>query len=575
MGYVPYLKSICRLAIVLALMAFCCASLMAQQNQEMEDHVTKIQGTVLNSVTGTPVGRALVAMLGNQYAVMTNDQGLFEFDIHQQFPKAAQNAMLNNSMFVEVRKQGFLPSRRTLRISSSPGSASPPGSQAVKISLIPEALIVGHVDIPGSDGDVKIQCELLRKTMTNGRPRWQPVGQFPTWSDGEFRFSELVAGTYKVITHEQMDPATLRAGRGAQLYGYPPMYYSNTTSFSDASEIVVKGGETARLNMAVARKAYYPVHIPVRGVQGNNRIAVKVWPMGSRGPGWSLGYEPGDGAIEGLLPTGNYTVEINAGGPEGAWGSVNFAVKNAPLDGPVLTMAPTATVTINAHMESTNRPPSTIGANPGNPSGRNIQEHVAGVELVAMDEMAGMQRGNGHDMTGSPGSWIFRNVQPGRYVVQVNASGAYVASIDSDGTDLLHQPLVVGPGSSAPPIEVTLRDDGGEVDVITDDTGDALGQANPESQNTNGNEARAFAVLLPLDEWGGNRNDAGGTGTILLTQVAPGNYLALAFDEYPQDLPFRNREAMQEWISQGQVIHVDAGQHVSVHLKLLHNPQTQ
>jgi hypothetical protein len=571
MGYVPYRKSICKVAIALFLMSFCSALLMAQQNQEMEDHVTKIHGTVLNSVTGAPVARALVAMLANQYAMMTNDQGLFEFDIHQQFPKASQNANLNNSMYVEVRKQGFLQSRRTLRVSSSPASAS-----QVKISLVPEALIVGHIDIPGSDGDVKIQCELLRKAMTNGRSQWQPVGQFSTWADGEFRFSELQAGTYKVITHEQMDPATLRAGRGAQLYGYPPMYYTNTTNFSDASEIVVRAGETARLNMAVARKAYYPVHIPVRGVPGNNQMSVKVWPMGSRGPGWSLGYEPGDGAIEGLLPTGNYTVELNAGGPEGAWGSVNFAVKDAPLDGPVLTMAPSATVAINIHSEFANRPPSTIGASPGNPSGMDTQDHVLNVELVSIDEMAGMQRGNGQDVTGSPGSRIFRNVQPGRYVLQVNAFGAYVASIDSGGTDLLHQPLVVGTGSSVPPIEITLRDDGGEIEVMPDDERDVEGQANSESQNNNGNGARVFAVLLPLDEWGSSRNDAGGSRTIRMTQVSPGNYLVLAFDDYPpQDLPFRNREAMQEWISQGQVVHVDPGQHISVHLKLLHSVQSE
>jgi hypothetical protein len=75
----------------------------------------------------------------------------------------------------------------------------------VTIALAPEALIVGHVEVPGSEGEVRIDCELYRKGMKEGQETWSPAGSFTTWANGEFRFSELQAGTYKLITHEQMD----------------------------------------------------------------------------------------------------------------------------------------------------------------------------------------------------------------------------------------------------------------------------------------------------------------------------------------------------------------------------------
>jgi hypothetical protein len=40
-----------------------------------------------------------------------------------------------------------------------------------------------------------------------------------TWANGEFRFSGLEAGTYRLITHEQMDRDSRVAMPGAPLFG--------------------------------------------------------------------------------------------------------------------------------------------------------------------------------------------------------------------------------------------------------------------------------------------------------------------------------------------------------------------
>ena len=59
---------------------------------------------------------------------------------------------------------------------------------------------------------------------------------------------------------------------------------------------------------------------------------------------------------------------------------------------------------------------------------------------------------------------MIQNVSLGRYRVHVTAQMGYVAAVSSGGLDLLHNPLVVPPGGTSSPIEITLRDDGATVD---------------------------------------------------------------------------------------------------------------
>jgi hypothetical protein len=68
-------------------------------------------------------------------------------------------------------------------------------------------------------------------------------------------------------------------------------------------------------------------------------------------------------------------------------------------------------------------------------------------------------------------TFALRNVEPGRYAVQISPHGPwYVQSATYGQTDLLRDDLVVTPGGGA--IEIVLRDDGGSVSgsVMSDNT---------------------------------------------------------------------------------------------------------
>ena len=436
-----------------------------------EEVVSVVRGRVVNAVTGVPVGRALVVEGGNQAAVFTDDRGEFALKITDSKVGVANVTIgARERRRFEVRKPEFLELSRSIPYAWGGGE----DAEDVTIALVPEALIVGRVDVPGSDGEVQIQCQLYEKEFHYGQETWTPATIFRTWANGEFRFSGLKAGTYKLITHEQMDRDSMRPVPGAPMFGYPPIYYPNTTDFSAASAIVVKAGETAQVNLTVARREYYPVQIGVRNAQPGRPMNLQVAPMGTHSPGWSLGYNPMDGAIEGMLPDGNYTVEATAlGGQDQSTGILNFTVRGRPLEGTALTLVPDASVTVNVH-EVFQTEPSNFG------NGEEATHTMAGgrvmlnvhVNLEPIGDSERMGSTEAFPAEGSDGHLLaIKNVAPGQYRVRVMPGRGYVASIESGGVDLLRQPLAVGLGGAAAPIEITLRDDGGEVNVSLENQG--------------------------------------------------------------------------------------------------------
>ena len=80
--------------------------------------------------------------------------------------------------------------------------------------------------------------------------------------------------------------------------------------------------------------------------------------------------------------------------------------------------------------------------------------------ILARKEVAGLRNASGP----ADDSLAIEGVQPGRYWVRVDASRGFVASVTSGTTDLQHHLLVVGPGGSSSPIEITLRDSTAELD---------------------------------------------------------------------------------------------------------------
>jgi hypothetical protein len=560
----------------------CDEAVWGRQNAGQAEHVTTVHGRVLNKVTKEPIGRALVTTVGDEYAVMTDDRGQFEMKIAERvdrgqgagfagsLPVAGSGGMvaisrLGTAGAFQAKKPGFLENRYPAIGRSEEKSTE----LEATIYLQPEALIVGRVTVPGSEGDVRIRCELYRHQTVEGRERWQSAGNFTTWGSGEFRFSGLEAGTYRLITHEEIDRDSL-VGPGAPMFGYPPVYYPNTTDFSMATPIVVKAGETAQVNLTVTRRQYYPVRIPVRNapLAGAN---LTVHPMGHWGPGWSLDYNQMQRMVEGMLPDGNYTVELETYGEATSTGVGNFVVNGAALEGTPLYLTPDASVTLNVRTEF-----QTARNGASQESAETLNRERLGnlaVMLRPLEEFGS----TGRDVSAVPvegtenRTLTIANVRPGRYRLVVQTTNGYAASVQSGEVDLLKQPLVVGIGGGAPPVEITLRDDGAEVSGTVEGVAGVRG----DWQLAGMNIQQYWRVFLVPTRRGMSQEPPWyrtWDGKFAVSNVPPGEYLVVAYEEGQRDLnlPFGDEEFVKSLEEKGQRIHVDAGDKVAnVRVKVL------
>jgi hypothetical protein len=557
---------------------------VAQGLNAEEKKTEPISGTVVNSVTHEPIGRALVYSPDNRFAMMSDAGGHFEFEIPRAKNEAeAQHApgmmayydsgdpqyyRMTGPIALMARKPGFL-----MDENSREGAAPNEAGQEVTIQLVPEALVIGRVNLPTADGTDQLQVELYKRLIQDGREVWNSAGTVQTRSTGEFRFAELAAGTYKVFTHEEIDRDPLTFNPRGQLYGYPPIYYPSSNDFATASAIRVTAGATVNVNLSPTRREYYPVKLGVLNPPQGAGLQVEVWQQGHPGPGYSLGYDPDQRAIVGMLPDGNYTIQATAFGPIALSGQINFNVKGSGVNGASLNLVPGGSIRVELKQEfTTGETASQIasmelfeGEGKALPKGQEVLRNVQ-----VMLNPVGDFPGTGGFGTRPPGptdnSLLIENVRPGQYLMQARSSIGYVAAVSSGGADLLRNPLVVPVGGTSSPIEITLRDDGGTLEGAIENW-----RAERQQRKINQPGQRLSCVYL-LPASGNDRQPLIGwvseDGSFSVQQIPPGTYRAMAFDRQPLELEFTSEEVMKKYEAKSQMIEFEAGERKQLRLPL-------
>jgi hypothetical protein len=542
---------------------------------EKED---SMHGTVVNSVTHTPIPRALVSSPDNRFATMTDDEGHFEFT----FPRASavgDNEPENNAnhpVALLARKPGF--------VRDSEFTAQDMSAKELTIALVPEALIVGKVSLPTAEPPDNIFLQIYRRQVVDGAARWVPAGGTQSRSDGEFRFADLPAGTYKVLTRELLDRDPLTFNPQGQLYGYPPAYSQNAPDFSSAGTIQVSAGMTGLANLTLVKQPYYRIHIPVANALPDTGLNVSVNPAGRQGPGFSLGYNNRDQAIEGMLPNGTYMIEASSFGQSAATGLLTFTVNGAAVQGPPLVLMPNSSVKVDVKEEFTstdNTGSVTLRVNRRVMTPRGPRRYL-NINLEPADDSERGGVGGLRNPTGPEDeSLVIENVQPGHYWVRVNSSRGFAASVRSGNIDLQHQPLVVAAGGSASPIEITMRDDTAGLDGTVEGITPTATAALNASAETDGSAslsrpqavpaAPARVYCVPLADSSGQFTEVwvSPDGSFSSPPLPPGAYRLLAFDRPQPELEYRNPEVMQSYEAKGPVVRLISGQTEHVRLQLI------
>ena len=546
-------------------------SLYAQQSQEEPSDA--LRGTVINSITREPISRALVYSPDNRFATLTDAQGRFEFLFPAEQPQGnadykAGTAVPNSNRpyMLTARKPGFLidPSNE------AQGVQLAPQTREVTLALVPEALIVGHISLPGSEAPDKVALELYRREVRDGLSHWAASAVATSNSSGEFRFAELQAGTYKLFTRELPDSDAPNLP-GKQQFAYTPVYFPNVSDFASAAEIELTPGKVVQADLSPTRQPYFPVRIPVLNVQPGTPLNVIVSMQGRRGPGYALEFNAQEQRIEGALPNGNFTLEASG---EGQSGVVNIVVRGAAVEGPAMVAVPGRSINVNVKEEFTTND-QTSGSykvfinNRRSITARGPRSYL-NVNLEPAEDFDQHSGGSLRDpVSRQDDALVLDAVQPGRYWVRVTSSRGYASSVTSGGTDLLHRPLAVGIGGVVSPIEITMRDDTAQVDGTVEglrpDPADSTGAPDRVSGTP---LASAHVYCIPVEESSGQFTalPVSADGKIFPFPLPPGTYRVLAFTRPQPNLEYRNPEAMRAYDGKGPVVRLVAGQ--TEHLRI-------
>jgi hypothetical protein len=316
-----------------------------------------------------------------------------------------------------------------------------------------------------------------------------------------------------------------------------------------------------------------------------------VYSHGRKGPGFSLGYNNGDHAIEGMLPDGTYTIEASRFGPDGMTGLHTITIKGAAIDGPSMTLLPNVSIPVVVKEEFTSA--DNAGSMTWNINGRSTvikgPRRYLSVTLEPADDFGvGPQVSLRDPRRGGDEALVIDGAPAGSYWVRINSSRGYPASIRSGNLDLQHQPLVVGAGGTASPIEITMRDDTAEISgtvegvmppakgpVNAGAAGGAEGASSDARGSTSyaplGGQAAAHIYCIPLADSSGQLAEiwVSSDGSFVSQGLAPGAYRLLAFDREQHELEYRNPEALRTYDSKGPVVRVVGGQKEHVQLQLI------
>ncbi|MGC2247187.1 MAG: carboxypeptidase regulatory-like domain-containing protein [Terriglobales bacterium] len=477
-----------------------------------------VRGTVINSVTGEPLARALVTLTTQrQQAAMTDANGSFHFE-----------EVRGGSASLIAQRPGFFPPGQltTFVISADIDS--------LVLPLAPQAVISGHVasvlDVPIEDLPVR----LYRRTYVNGRMQWQPANTAASDDDGQFRIAGLAAGTYCLSA----GPENWRQrAHGSRLRGYPQVFYPNAADFASASLVTVAAGQQVEADFSLTQEPLFEISGQVVGV-----------PPGMD-PGLQLMNSSGDSVPLREMPSHRH--EFTANVPAGRYLLKAFAANESQSLRAEMPLGVSSNAT---GIRLVLGVPSSIAVNVRTDSGENSGRQQAVAVMLTPTAPSSSPRQLWARPAGKRGSMEIDGAEPTTYSVEITPYDKYVISATSGSTDLLQDDLLVSADGRAGPIEIVLGSDGGEVRGTVHLPEHASG---------------ATVFLVP--EHGSARQiksaDVPITGEFQFQQVRPGDYSLLAL-EHGDDLEYQNPDVLSSYMSNATRISVAPKQQVNATLEL-------
>jgi hypothetical protein len=529
-----------------------------------------VSGVVLNTLTRQPIPRVLVD--GGADAVLTDGDGRFEINLPEGIGQ------------IQVRRPGY--NSRGLEIAHAVNVG--PKLPALIFYLTPQASITGHVTLSSGDDPDGIRFSVYIRHAVKGHLKWRMAGGASTNTEGVFRIANLeTPGVYVICSLPVQDRTAVSdpdspdspesstrsiARSSARSRGYPSVCYPGPISESvDAANLLpISPGQQIDFELSLNRQPFYPVSIAVPNAAPGQPVGAQIFDSSGRAQEYPISWNRQLGVAKVNLPNGQYYAEAQAGGEIAYFGRVDFHVSNAPVSGLSTSLLPLRPIPVEIHREflanTRNAPSQPENGISFNSSG---DQYDPGVNLVLTPTDSGMGNSIGSGVTHRQGTtdkslFELNNVTPGRYWVESTAYQGYISSITSGGADLTREPFIVGPGNSTAPLQIVLRNDGGEIHCDVNAMQSQAAASAPGEMS--------FVFVYAISE-SSNRSQLSqsvsqGPGTVVLNNLAPGRYRVLAIDKY-LEAESADPAEISRLSALGKPVTVEAGGTTNVELDLI------
>lgn len=506
--------------------------------QQGESESFVLRGRVVNGATGKGVAHALVQVYApGPEAVFSGDDGGFEFT---DVPRGTYNVM--------ARKPGFLNEQQLRRWNPGPDATmvGVPQEKDATVKLIPEAVIHGRVLDANQEPIEDVNIEARTWMTQDGVKRLQSAANAMSDDEGRFRLAELPPGTYYLhfLPAGRRRPGNPGLQERDEEEGYGAQFYPGVADAAAAEAIRVTAGAHVGIEQILAKQRVYEISGVVRGGPANGGFGLNLTDAtGERVPARTrVNQSTGAFRLQGV-PAGTYVLSAmswsRTGENEQPVNAIIPIHLNADVSGMTILLGHGASVGVElddersetAIAEGMTARVSINLISEGMPQfGRSIVYPPPKQDKNAPREFAGLA--------------------PGTYRVEAQPYGpGYVAGLRCGSVDLLRDDLVVPAGGALPPIQVTLRDDGGQILVTAVKAGEPV---------------TAMVVLYSEDYPRRSRGGwVQGGGSMSWGLLAPGMYKVVAI-ENAEDLEFRHPAVMEKYLDHAVEVNLGPGDQKNV-----------
>ena len=315
-----------------------------------------VSGTVVNSVTGEAVPRALVEIPGTSQAVMTGLDGRFEFNNLPPMQAAVSARKPGFFTDQELNRGAFGPTPTMLETNST--------TSPIVVKLTPQSVISGRVEVNGAPVE-GLPVKVLALQIPDGHKRFELRSSTVSDEDGQFRIAGLTPGSYYLEAGPGLEFGIDADGEAESAVhkpaqdeeGYPQMFYPGVPDLAAATPIDLAPGEQAVANMAMRGSLVVRISGTVVESQPGQGVNLELDSSSDENVSLPMRFDQQTGKFQMKVPAGMYRLRAQSQKPDGETLAAEIILDaNKDTSALHLALAPQSGIPITVRMVSSGQP---------------------------------------------------------------------------------------------------------------------------------------------------------------------------------------------------------------------------